>query len=66
MSSARISYTTRLDTSQEAEIATLANVYSFVLRCGNNNARGVTSTKGDDAKGRSKDDSGARRSIPDR
>jgi hypothetical protein len=64
MSSAHIFYTTRLDTSQEAEIATLANLYSFVLRCGNKKVPGVTSTKGDDAKGSS--DDRARRSIPDR
>jgi len=31
MSSARISYTTRLDTTQEAEATALANVYRLIL-----------------------------------
>jgi hypothetical protein len=28
-----ISYATRSDSTQQAEIATLANVYSFVIKC---------------------------------
>jgi hypothetical protein len=33
MRSTRISYTTRLDTSQEAEATALSAVYKFVLDC---------------------------------
>jgi hypothetical protein len=33
MRSTRISYTTRLDTSQEAEATALCAVYKFVLDC---------------------------------
>ena len=46
-----VTYTPLPDTKPETEVRTLANVYSYVLRCANKNAPGVTSTKGDDAKG---------------
>ena len=42
----RITYAPRADTSQEAEIATLSNIYSFILRCADKNAAGMTSTNG--------------------
>ena len=51
MNSARISYTSRTDATAEAEVSALANVYRFVLDRAHKNAPGVTSTKGDDAKG---------------
>jgi hypothetical protein len=33
MSSAQISYATRPDSTKQVEIATLATVYSFVIKC---------------------------------
>jgi hypothetical protein len=51
MNSARITYSQRHDAKPEQERDVLANIYSFVLKCANKNAPGVTSTKGDDAKG---------------
>jgi hypothetical protein len=51
MSSPRITYAQRDDTSTAAEVAALATIYSFVLMHANKDALGVTSTKGDDAKG---------------
>jgi hypothetical protein len=51
MSSPRITYAQRDDTSTAVEVAALATIYSFVLKCAKKNAPGVTSTKGDDAKG---------------
>lgn len=61
--SARIIYTPRNDTSAEVEAAALANVYRFVLDSAKKNAAGVTSTNGNDAKGRYKDDSSATRNY---
>jgi hypothetical protein len=58
-----ISYGPRPDATPTAELTTLANIYAFVLRCGNKNAPGVTSTKGDDERGRSRHDSLARSTI---
>jgi hypothetical protein len=52
-----ISYATRPDSTPEAEIATLVNIYSFVLNSANKNAAGVTSTNGGDEKERPKNDS---------
>jgi hypothetical protein len=60
----RVTYAPRGDTSQEAEITTLSNIYSFVLRCANKNAAGVTDTNGDDEKARSRNDSLAKTRIP--
>jgi hypothetical protein len=51
-----ISYAPRDDAKPEAEIATLANIYKFVLDSANKNAAGVTSTNGDDATKGSNDD----------
>lgn len=51
-----ISYATRSDSTQQAEIATLANIYRFVLNSAKKNAAGVTSTNGDDAMKGSNDD----------
>jgi hypothetical protein len=59
MSSPQIIYTPRSDATPEAELSTLANVYRFLLDSAHKNAAGVTSTNGDDAKERSKDDSSA-------
>jgi hypothetical protein len=62
MNSARISYRAR-DDAPEAEAPILANIYRLVLRCANKKAAGVSSTNGDDAKERSKDDSSATRNY---
>lgn len=51
-----ISYAPRDDAKPESEIATLANIYKFVLDSANKNAAGVTSTNGDDATKGSNDD----------
>ncbi len=63
MSSPRIFYISHPDATPDADLDTLASVYSFVLRCGEarrteekKNAAGVTSTDVDDTKGRSADD----------
>lgn len=40
MSEARIIYTARPAASPEGEIATLANVYSFVIRCAEERKKG--------------------------
>ena len=50
-----ITYTPR-STTPEAEIATLVNVYRFVLDSANRNAAGMTSTNGDDPMKGSKND----------
>jgi hypothetical protein len=63
MSKPRITYSALPDTIAESELSTLANIYSFVLRCANKNAPGVDSTKGDDAKGSSENVSSAKTSI---
>jgi hypothetical protein len=47
----RIVYIPLFDAKPEQERDVLANIYSSVLRHANKNAPGVTSTKGDDAKG---------------
>ena len=51
-----ISYAPRVDATPEAEIATLAYIYKFVLDAANKNAAGVTSTNGDEAMKGSNDD----------
>ena len=59
-----VSYAPRPDATQEAELKVLASVYRFILDSrAKKNAAGVTSTNGDDAKGRSKDDSSATRNY---
>jgi hypothetical protein len=70
VSNPSIIYVPRPDATPEAELDTLASVYAFVLRCGEarraeekKNAAGVTSTDGDDTKGRSVDDFRAGTSI---
>ncbi len=51
MSSPHITYATRPDSTPEAEISALGNVYRYILDChAKKNAAGVTSTNGDDAK----------------
>jgi hypothetical protein len=55
MSIPRITYTPRPAAAPEAESSALANVYRFVLDSANKNAAGVTSTNGDETKGRSVD-----------
>lgn len=56
MSSARIVYRPRADTSREFELSALASTYSFVLQCGaarraedKKKAAGAGHTNGDDA-----------------
>jgi hypothetical protein len=56
--------------ASEVELDVLASVYSYILRCGEarcaeekKNAAGVTSTDGDDTKGRPVDDFRAGASI---
>jgi hypothetical protein len=50
-----ITYTPRPDATPETEISALGNVYRFILDChAKQNAAGVTSTNGDDAKKGSK------------
>ena len=63
MKSIRTSYAARPDSTPEEERGALQNVYRLVLNSANKNAAGVTSTNGDDAKGRSKDDSSATRNY---
>jgi hypothetical protein len=63
MTRARISYAARPDSTPEEERGALQNVYRLVLNSANKNAVGVTSTNGDDAKERSKDDSSATRNY---
>ncbi len=52
MSSPRITYTPRPDTTPDSEIVVLANVYRLVLDCCNakKNTVGAGHTDGDDAK----------------
>lgn len=51
MRSTRIQYVPREDASPEGEISALAACYRIILNsCKNENATGVTSTSGDDAK----------------
>ncbi len=67
MSSPRITYSPRPDTTPDSEITVLANVYRLVLDCchAKKNAIGVTSTDGDDAKkGSLKHEVRANTSIP--
>jgi hypothetical protein len=63
MTSARISYAARPDSTPEEERGALQNVYRLVLNSVNKNAAGVTSTNGDDANERSKNDSSATRNY---
>ena len=52
MDSPTVSYASRPDATQEAELNALASVYRFILNCrAKENTAGVTSTNGDDAKG---------------
>jgi hypothetical protein len=52
VSAPRITYVPRPDATQEAELNALASVYRFILdSSAKENAAGVTSTNGDDAKG---------------
>jgi len=60
MGSSRITYTPRSDATPEAELSMLTEAYRFVLDSANKNAAGVTSTNGDDATERFKDDYGAK------
>jgi len=60
MSSLRIIYARHSDSTREAEASALANIYSLVLDSAHKNAAGVTSTNGDDARERFKDDYGAK------
>jgi hypothetical protein len=63
----RLAYCRRPDATSEAEVSALAAVYRLCLEShAKKNAVGVSSTNGDDAKERSKDDSSARTIIPDR
>jgi hypothetical protein len=50
VSSSRIHYSQRQDTTRENEIAVLASIYKLALDSANRNAAGVTSTNGDDAE----------------
>ena len=54
MSSSSITYRPRPDANAESEAVTLANVYSFILRCAEKK-KGGPATAQDDPKG-SKDD----------
>jgi len=61
-----ISYGPRPDATPEAEVSALANIYTFIVdRHVKQDAPGVSSTKGDDAKERSDSDSSARSKIHD-
>lgn len=66
MTSTRISYTACSDATLEVERHALAAVYRLVVDRAKKSAAGVTSTNGDDAKERSKDDASARTIIQDR
>jgi hypothetical protein len=51
MKSSAIVYQARTNATPEAERATLANIYRFIIDCrASRNAAGVSSTTGDDAK----------------
>jgi hypothetical protein len=51
MNSPRITYTSRPDATPAHELDLLAEIYKFILQCGEERrAAGVTSTNGDDAK----------------
>jgi hypothetical protein len=64
VSAPRITYVPRPDATQEAELNALASVYRFILdSSAKKNAAGVTSTNGDDANERSKNDSSATRNY---
>ena len=54
--STEITYAPRPDTTPQAELSTLANVYGFVLNSATKNAAGRTSTNGADAMKGSVDD----------
>jgi hypothetical protein len=46
-----ITYTARPDTTPEGEVSALANVYAFILQCGEEkSAAGMSSTNGNAAK----------------
>lgn len=63
MDNPAISYLPRPDSTPEAELVSLAAVYRFALDSRQENAAGMTSTNGDDAKGSQHDR--ARPIIPD-
>jgi hypothetical protein len=52
-----ISYAARRDTTPEAELSALCNVYKLIIDHANRNAAGMTSTNGGDEKERSRNDS---------
>jgi hypothetical protein len=54
MNSAHITYVPRPDTSPEAELSALCNVYKLIIDHANKNAAGMTSTNGGDEKERSR------------
>ena len=54
MSSSRIAYATRSDTTAESEISTLVNVYRYVLNCPAKKEATRTGSP-DDAKGSNND-----------
>ena len=58
-----ITYALRTDTTQEAEISTLANVYRFVLDC-HAKKEAAPESRPDDEKERSGNDSLAKTRIP--
>jgi len=47
MNSAHISYAARPDSTKQAEIATLASVYSFVIKCSQAKKAAVTAAGSD-------------------
>ena len=49
-------YATRADSTLETELDALTSLYSLAIRRYEENAAGMTSTDGDDTKGRSVDD----------
>jgi len=64
MAEARITYTPSPDATPEVELNALAAAYRIILDSRKENAAGVTSTNGDDGKGRSLNDSTAKTRIP--
>jgi len=61
-----VSYVPRADATPTAELNALANIYRLIVdRNVQQDAPGVSSTKGDDAKERSESDSSARSNIHD-
>jgi len=63
MSSARITYTPRPNTTSESEALALASVYRFILNCHAKKKGGAGHTA-DDAKGEFKDEFRAPPTIP--